>query len=109
MAERAKQHGGDAILPSSDVQNILGSATYGTGSAVVNGNTVTASGTSVSLPWLRWNNDFAAFDRDLGIDMGQPWLGGHQVPSSFQDRPPREIHTMLRVEMHGSTATLVEK
>jgi hypothetical protein len=32
-----------------------------------------------------------------------------EVPSSFQDRPPREIHTMLRVEMHGSTATLVEK
>jgi hypothetical protein len=53
MAEKAKQHGGDAIIPSSDVQNVLGSATYGTGSAVVNGNTVTASGTSVSLPLIR--------------------------------------------------------
>ena len=53
MAEKAKKHGGDAIIPSSDVQNVLGSATYGTGSAVVNGNTVTASGTSVSLPLIR--------------------------------------------------------
>lgn len=31
-----------------------------------------------------------------------------EVPSSFYHKPLHDIHAMLRVEMHGNTAKLVE-
>ena len=53
MASKAKKAGGDGLLLTSEQTNGMGSYSTGSAMAFANGNTITATGTGVSLPIIQ--------------------------------------------------------